>query len=127
MIVLPLVIDNSGPCLVTNWHVICGRHPEKPQETLWGYKTSPTHIQLHLTKKGNDLHFMPGEYLPLYDREGQPVWLESPLKSKLVDIAVIPIIFPDDSLIHPANEIAPSTGTALEPGIPAPAPGKPSR
>ncbi|MBM7328718.1 trypsin-like peptidase domain-containing protein [Agrobacterium sp. S2] len=101
--------------LVTNWHVVTGRHPEKPGELLPGYPISPTHIQLHIPDDTNRNHFRPGELIPLYD-EGRPIWLETPAKND-VDIVLLPLRFPDTAITPAVQDFAPYAGRILVPGV----------
>lgn len=102
--------------LVTNWHVLTNRDPYEPRNTL-STRDSPTHIQLHLPRKSNPKHFLPTEFFPLYNKNGTPAWLEGAGGFESADLALLPGIFPDDSICPRVEDFAPSRGTLLEPGL----------
>lgn len=102
--------------LVTNWHVLTGRNPEKPEHLLPGFPQSPTHIRWHQATKTNRLHFLPTDALALYDR-GKPVWIEAKA-GHAYDLACIPIAGPSDALIVCVQDLRFETrGRPLEVGM----------
>lgn len=102
--------------LVTNWHVLTNRDPNNAQEAL-SRAGSPTHIQLHLPRIGNPNHFVPMDYVPLYDIDQSPTWLEGSLGFSGADIAMLPCSLPGDALCPLIEDFAPYRGAVLEPGI----------
>lgn len=102
--------------LVTNWHVFTNRNPSDVNKTL-SQGESPTHIQLHIPRMENPKHFVPMEYFPLYNEDGNPKWLEGSKGFEWVDIALLPGRFPSDSICPKIEDFAPSKGTVLEPGL----------
>jgi hypothetical protein len=107
---------NTIVFLVTNWHVLTNRDPNDPKNTL-SQAQSPTHIQLHVARIENPKHFVPMEYFPLYDEDGNPNWLEGSEGFGWADIALLPGRFPDDAVCPLVEDFAPFKGTVLEPGI----------
>lgn len=102
--------------LVTNWHVLTNRDCNDPKKTL-SQADSPTHIQLHLPWTENPKHFVPMDYVPLYDGDGNPNWLEGSNGFEWADIALLPGRLPDDAVCPLVEDFAPFQGTVLEPGI----------
>lgn len=102
--------------LVTNWHVLTGRHPERPSKNLPGYKASPSHIQMFIPNKDNPKHFLPGMPISLYDGDGAPSWIEPKTGFGIVDLAAIPIELPQEALWPSIQEFAPCGDKLYEPG-----------
>lgn len=80
---------NTEYFLITNWHVVTGKHPfDKKEIVIDGIDVSnPEKIRIHF--HGNTL----GEWVP-YDvnlyRKKEPIWLEHPKKNE-VDVVAIPL------------------------------------
>ncbi|WP_192924661.1 S1 family peptidase [Sinorhizobium medicae] len=108
--------EEGRELLVTNWHVVTGRHPEKPEKTLPYYKSSPSHYKLHLPLKSNPNDFLPAELVPLYN-DGRPIWIEHELGSGEVDLVAIPFFPAPDAHYYTANHFQLETESHLEPGI----------
>jgi len=87
--------------LITNWHVLTGRHPDSPQTLLEGFPDSPTHFELVLPQRDDPNHFVPSAPFPLYD-QGKPLWTEgTALGSRadlIVDLATVPFEFSDSDM-----------------------------
>jgi hypothetical protein len=93
------VVDHDGTeCLITNFHVVSGRHPE-------------THVSLDSTgawpdsvrilHNGKPLgHWIP-KLEPLYDAEGAPLWLEHPIHRSKVDVVALPLTELTDIQTYP--------------------------
>jgi len=107
---------NAIVFLVTNWHVLTNRDPNDAKKTL-SQAESPTHIQLHVARTENPKHFVPMEYFPLYDEDGNPNWLEGSEGFGWADIALLPGRFPVDAVCPLVEDFAPFKGTVLEPGL----------
>ncbi|PWT26222.1 S1 family peptidase [Butyrivibrio fibrisolvens] len=78
--------------LVTNWHVVTGRHPDTG-DCLSPSAAIPDNLRvyfLHETVDGIE-H---GEYqkISLVDDEGNPLWKQKQVGSRYVDVVVIPIV-----------------------------------
>lgn len=101
--------------LITNWHVVTGRHPEDPAKLLPGFPISPTHFQLHIPKRSNQNWFIPGELVPLYEN-GRAIWLETPLRNA-VDLVAIPYEFPRTAIVPAIQDFAPYDDLILVPGV----------
>jgi hypothetical protein len=99
----------NGTSLVTNWHVVSGRHPE----TFSCLSTTaglPDKLRLHIpVNKGTPSAILAGwnEYwLPLYedDHHETPVWRVHPEHGHNVDIVAVPFDGPAESLLIAAND-----------------------
>jgi hypothetical protein len=89
--------------LITNWHILTGRSPQKPEFLLDNYPASPSGFQIHLASIENPSHFIPSKVFPLYI-EGKPQWLETSISCLGVDerIDLVAIKFEFSPLINEA-------------------------
>ena len=101
--------------LVTNWHIIAGRHPEKIGKRIVDYK--PTHFKLSIADKDNPLQFIDTDFRNLYDQDGNPQWIESSHGFSIVDLVAIRVKFDDRYLVPTVQSFAPQASTKFEPGI----------
>jgi len=105
--------------LVTNWHVLAGRHPETGK---------PLHKMAALPDEVRIAHNMrsdPGELgkwtfirEPLLKPDGSPRWVEHPLGEK-VDVAVLELVAtPVNAILHPLDLSLERTDLQLYPSMP---------
>ena len=94
--------SSSGLYLITNWHNVTGRNPEKPRKILTGAVPCFLRIRLH-RKQQQEVgkpHFInisdiAEEDLPINSKNGdEPQWLEHPNHRFKVDVVGIPIADP---------------------------------
>lgn len=80
----------NAPALVTNWHVLAGRHPTTGQP-LDKNGAIPNSIRFwfHTSKLGDTFH---GPKMPLYKDSGLPFWLQHNEKGQDIDVALIPFL-----------------------------------
>jgi hypothetical protein len=90
--------------LVTNWHVVTGRHPDDPLRMLIDAHDSPVRLEFCMPKKDNHNWFLPGG-LDLYE-DGHPVWLETEEIGGRVDLVLIPIAFQPDAHVVAVQDFA---------------------
>jgi hypothetical protein len=79
--------------LATNWHVLSGRHAEKPHRPLDRNCCLPNKLRLTLhsevDENGNKVPvFLQEQFISLYDDDGNAVWYQH-CDGPLIDIAVI--------------------------------------
>jgi hypothetical protein len=89
--------------LVTNYHVLTARYPNKPDTLLPGFQGSPDAIRFSVLKKD--------DYQPAYRefsmlKNGKPIsWLEHKHRVQGVDIVAIPIDSPQNTVTVSQNEL----------------------
>ena len=80
---------NGATYLVSNWHVMSGRHPSSGQPLdKNGAVPNSLGLYLHKTTVG---HFRRDAELPLIDSQGAPLWRQHGTKGQDVDIAVLQV------------------------------------
>lgn len=94
------VVHEGKPYLVTNWHVVTGRH----RETLADLNDTPFHpedivVWNHLG--GNIGTFSTRDVVRLRDDDDRPLWLEHPRFGRRVDVVAIPFDLPAHIEFHP--------------------------
>src|SRR5947208_2115475 len=89
---------NGTPLLITNWHLVAGRHLQTRQ---------PLHPSAGVPDALNIAHNMRGSLgtwhmrtEPLYDEAGEPLWLEHPDYGSQVDVVGLPLQDLDDVDCH---------------------------
>lgn len=91
--------------LITNWHVVTGRHPDNPAALLHGYPDSPARMRIHMAGRNEPLRFLPLDPdMELY-RDGEPVWIETSVGGALLDLVAIPMKFSGDAMLVRVNDI----------------------
>jgi hypothetical protein len=84
-----VAVHHSVGYLVTNWHVVSGRHPNDG-EALHDSGAVPDCLAILHNVAGK-----PGEWRPsiepLYDDEGDPLWFEHPQFGRRVDVIALPL------------------------------------
>ncbi len=82
----------EDPCrwLITNWHVVTGRDPATGSPLDRETGGVPTELLVAHHIKGRMGNWEPMNH-PLYDPEGNPLWLEHPNFGRQVDVVALPI------------------------------------
>src|SRR5258706_8603470 len=97
------VAKDSQHYLITNWHVLSGRHPEtnQPLSDTAGLPDELV-VAYHRTvvKDGENLTGWGGVREPLLDGKGKPPWPEHPMGAK-VDVAALPVTASGEVVFHP--------------------------
>ncbi|MEW6307150.1 MAG: trypsin-like peptidase domain-containing protein [Verrucomicrobiota bacterium] len=111
------VVTKSGKSfLITNWHVVSGRHPDtnQPSSSTGGI---PDELQvMHHLKRG--LGNWGAFSVRLLDAVGNPGWLEHS-SGQRVDVVAIPLDpLPADVQLYPMNLALANVDLMPEPGIP---------
>jgi hypothetical protein len=75
--------------LVTNWHVVAGRHPSGG-EALSSTLAVPDQLRILQVIVGTDLEWT-WTTEQLYDEDGEPLWLEHPTHGQRVDVVALPL------------------------------------
>lgn len=89
--------------LVTNYHVLTARYPEKPDTLLPGFEGSPDEIRLSLLRKDD---YQPTHRALSMVKEGRPIsWLEHKDRARGIDIVAIPIELPQDAIVISQKEL----------------------
>jgi len=84
--------------LITNWHVVTGRHPDTNKNLIDG--KNPTEVTI-LHHAANDLSSWIKRTEPLYTRDGDQCWLEHP-HGRPIDVIALPLQHIDtDIAIYP--------------------------
>lgn len=80
----------TGPMLITNWHVLAGRHPDtkQPMSPTGGIPDELV-IQHNAVSAPNTFRWL-SVTEPLYS-SGQPRWLEHPVRAEGVDVVALPL------------------------------------
>lgn len=80
--------------LVTNYHVVTGREPKRPEMLLPNFATSPDEIQFYTLTKPDFVSKQGSIKI-----ESEMKFLEHRRRSEGVDIAAVPIEFPDNNTV----------------------------
>lgn len=104
--------------LVSNWHVLAGRHTDTGQ-TMHRSGAVPDALEVlfHAVPSEDDpspVQWKP-VMVPLVDEQGTPLWYEHPESGQDVDIAVLPITEDSAYRYFPINEL-PTTEMVLQAG-----------
>lgn len=99
-----LWLHNETHYLITNWHVVTGRSPTNKQP-IDKHGTVPDKLKLWFRYKDNLKELEPFE-VPLFGKQGQPLWLEHKDFQSNVDVAAIKINPPDKFKLYPINKIS---------------------
>ncbi|MFT3842120.1 MAG: trypsin-like peptidase domain-containing protein [Myxococcaceae bacterium] len=98
-----VVVHDSKPYLISNWHVLSGREPDS-ENPSGGSAFVPTSIRIwHNTAKvdGRPHELVPTDE-PLCDSDGAALWLEHPEFGSNVDAAALPL-----GLVQPPVDLQP--------------------
>lgn len=82
-----IVEHNAEPLLITNWHVLSGRDPRTNQVKS---PTAAVPDTVRITLHANSLGSWEMIYRPLYDEEGDHLWIEHP-SGRNVDLVALPL------------------------------------
>ena len=94
----------SRPFLVTNWHVVTGRHPQTGRH-LSSHAGEPSSVRIHLPRVATIEGKQTVEFA-LYDDNGRPRWMVHPQYGHQIDVAVMEIKLPNIGVIaHPINTL----------------------
>jgi hypothetical protein len=80
---------DSSPLLITNWHVVTGRHHES-KKPLDPSGEAPTTLRIQHNRQGQ-LGSWSSWVEDLYDESGEPLWLEDPVHGPAVDVVGLPL------------------------------------
>jgi hypothetical protein len=96
-----VVQHNQKPFLVTNWHVLAGRHPDTYQ-ALAQTGALPDEVRM-MHHWGEHLGGRMAKSEPLFDAEGKHFWLEHPL-GREIDVVALPLTSLDKGVVlYPLN------------------------
>lgn len=88
--------------LITNWHNLSGRDPESGQCLDKKRSGVPNRIRVSFNKVGK-----PGEklleFLPIWDPNGDPLWLVDKVRGRQVDVAALPVAGDTQVELYPIN------------------------
>lgn len=103
--------------LVTNWHVISGRHTDSPHTCLNSNLTTPNKIVTKFNlKESTSNNILQQEItIPLYDNAGKASWIRHP-KGPSRDIAAVNLGSLENYIAEGINTIADSYDMAIEIG-----------
>jgi len=91
--------------LVTNWHVTAGRHPHDGS-VLSNTGAVPDGLSV-LHNVAGKLGHWEQRLEPLYDANGDPLWLEHPVYGRRVDVVALPLTETRGVDIYPYDPINP--------------------
>jgi hypothetical protein len=111
-----IVMHGEKPYLITNWHVVTGKHPDT-HELINDYYPDEIVISHHARFR---LGTWTKQIEPLEDLAGNPRWIEHPRGSQ-VDVVALPLqIIPsiDDAIqLYPLDLSSANTDLKIEPGM----------
>jgi hypothetical protein len=94
-----VAVHNGAHYLITNWHVVAGRHPSD------GHVLSTTNAIPDELEIVHNCAGQLGRWLsivePLYDQDGDPFWLEHPTHGHFVDVVALPLTQTNGVQIYP--------------------------
>ncbi|MBT5824020.1 trypsin-like peptidase domain-containing protein [Candidatus Peregrinibacteria bacterium] len=109
-----IIKENEKYYLITNWHVVTGRHP-KDGMPLSKHGGVPNWLTVWFHEKGPIGTWIESKF-NLY-KNGEPVWIEHPL-GKEVDVVAIPFEPDADCALHGIDLIAAERDVLLVPSSP---------
>jgi Trypsin-like peptidase domain len=88
--------------LVTNWHVMTGRHPQTGKH-LSNHAGEPNRVRIPTL---SNMEGKQAVEFALYDDDGQPQWMVHPKFGNQIDVVVMEIQLPDaETRVHPINTL----------------------
>lgn len=103
---------SSEPILITNWHVVAGRHTQT-RRPLHSSAAVPDVLKIAHNVAGSI-----GTWIikteQLYDEAGEPLWLEHPEYGSRVDVVGLPLTKLDDIECYPYSYSGPSGHDVLK-------------
>lgn len=109
--------SNAAPILITNWHVLTGRHIETHQP-LHSSAAVPDTVQIAHNVR-DSLGAWVWKTERLYDDTGRPRWIEHPVHKSRVDVVGLPLTDSDDDVVLYPYSCTGATGHDVE-SLPAP-------
>jgi len=103
---------NGRPLLITNWHVVTGRHIESRQVLDPKGQVPDALIVFHNAEGELGTWITRAERL--YDDAGDPHWLEHPVHGPLVDVVGVPLTDLKEVAVYPYSYSGPSGHGAAE-------------
>lgn len=107
------VVKDGRDYLVTNGHVVTGRHPITRDQLCDKGFADPDTITVWFHAKGA-LGTWHSRELPLRDDSGQPNWLEHPL-GLLIDVVAFPITLDPEVMVYPLDLTLADTDMSIVP------------
>ena len=92
-----VVESNGRNYLVTNWHVVTGKHPDTLDRVA-----SAEPDQLRVMHHAKAIGTWNETAIPLFDNAGKRNWLEHMAGSSM-DVVVIPLELPDHAVAYPLS------------------------
>ena len=109
-----VAVHNSAHYLVTNWHVVAGRRPDSGTAIS---ASGAVPDQLSVTHNAaSQLGVWLPKTEPLYDSDGDPLWLEHPAHGRRVDVVALPIGTDADLAFYSYDPQNPGTMILFTPG-----------
>lgn len=96
-----IVMKDTQPYLITNWHVVSGRHPGTGQpRSRTGATPDTLHIPMLMPVKGHQIEWQP---IPqsLLTPDGDATWIEHPRFGRRVDVVALKLVNLDGAELHP--------------------------
>jgi len=84
-----VVVHGGDNYLVTNWHVVAGRHPHDGR-ALHSSGAVPDELSV-LHNVAGKLGEWRASIEPLYDEDDDPLWFEHPTHGRAVDVVALPL------------------------------------
>lgn len=102
--------------LITNWHVVSGRDADTAACLDKKNAAIPDRLVVRFHQK-DSLGAWASLEIPLLSAEGQPLWIEHPLGSK-VDVVAVPLEPPNEVVIYPLDLSLALTDMVVTPAMP---------
>jgi hypothetical protein len=103
--------ENEQVFLITNWHVVTGRHHEDTTRVLHNMGAIPDRLRFKVPIRGHAGKWTAPIEWPLYedldsgDSPNKPIWYEHPTYRDRADIVAIPIQLPPNGWVRTVDEI----------------------
>ena len=104
---------NDVPILITNYHILSGRHPDTGAPLSDSGVTPDRVLVPYLRMHSSELRWGFGVH-PLITETGSPLWIEHPRLGQACDVVALPIRLPQNCMIVP-YPIDPGPNVALYP------------
>jgi hypothetical protein len=102
-----VVMSDARPHLITNYHVLAGRHPQTRQP-LDENAAIPNRVVIYHNAKDQLGAWLPRTE-PLYDAAGRPNWLELPdAPSQKIDVVALPLTETAEIALYEYDHLAPA-------------------
>jgi S1-C subfamily serine protease len=101
-----VVRSDSKPYLITNYHVVAGRHPDTRQP-IDANASIPDRVVIYHNAAGQLGAWMPRTEM-LVDVHGRPNWLELPsVGGRTIDVVALPLTETEGIDLHPYDQLGP--------------------